>query len=1802
MRSHFSGDWRNYLIAGLISLSAVLGILLLWGRAGEGLFFSTSRSGRPVEVLEVSLDREGRRQVDIVFGSTVGKGRVGEVLGREPAKINPSVGGSWRWHTPAVLRYEATSPFAPATEYLIALEPAQFLQEDQYLSGDQVFRVITDRFRIEHVEVREKPLPAGEVMLEGEILFNYPVDRQELTCHLKLTDAGGKAVGFRLEAPSVSEAIRLRTEPLQKRVEERSLQLEISPRLTPSGGNVQLGTAFSRAILIGSNTRLAVREVKAQALPDSSRLEILFSSPVEVEELRRHLSLEPPAEIQMNASDNQVWLSGDLRPGNTYQVLIAKGLKGTDTSTLSDDFKRTVRIPDLAPTLRFKHQGLFLSAAGTRNVAVEAVNTRIAEIVVDRVHLNNIFTLVQHVGYQYRQTSYWGGYLPHGLGDRLLTEKLLLAVTPNQTLETTLDIGSMIDPTTPGLYRVALRRAGQYKGDQRWILITDVGIVAKQGQSDFLVWAASFRNLQPIPHARVDLFSDQNQKIASGRTDSTGLWKVSKLDLNADRPYLVTVQKGQEFSFLLLPQARVDTSGLDVSGAGFPVTGYQAFLYGERDIYRPGEAVKGVALIRDDRRLPAPRMPVVLTHLDPNGRERATIALEMPAPGLAEFMVPTEPYDRTGNHQFQLKLADRVVGTYRFQLEEFVPDRIKVGLENLSFEDRDGDPELAFDVEASYLFGAPAARLRTEIRVFLEPSSFVSPEHPDFRFGNTERKFNRRRISDLSETLSDQGQAHFQVTVPRGLRPASSLSAVITARVQEQGGRGVTATRRHPVHVYSNYLGLKRAGSGYAEPGQESAFEYVSLDPEGQIAPAGPLQLRIFKDQWQTVLRRTPSGAFRYESVRDPRLVHSDEFDSGSSRGRFSFTPAEFGSYRVVLEDAGSGTSTQLSFYASGWGYSPWAIENPSRLELELDREEYLPGQTAKLQIRTPFPGRLLLAVESQRVHFFRTYDLEGNTATIRVPIQAAYSPNAYLTATLVRSVGDLGSELVARAFGAIPIRVDRSSHRLPVRLEVPETVLPEGELEVEVATRAGAAVTIAAVDEGILQLIAQATPDPFEFFYRKLRLGVSTHDIFSTLLPDVPEMEGASLVGGGADRLAETQMVRTESLRRREPVSFWSGVVRADRSGRARVTFQVPEFQGALRVMAIASEEADFGSAGQLTRVRSPLILMPTFPRFLSLEEELEIPVTLRNDTGRDGAFEVRLGLEGPARLTGPATREISIPAGQERTTYFQARSLDLVGEVKFDLSASGDDAAATHSRVLSIRPDLPPRTTQVAGRVDSAALELPPQDHGFRPSTVTRTLTVGPLPMTHFTANLGNLLRYPYGCLEQTTSRILPLIFFTDLVKSLEPELFVDSDPAAMVYAGLRRLVGMQLISGGFAMWPGSRKVNPWASTYATHAMVEATRAGFHVDESIYDKAVGFLDTSVRSHESRARAGVEQLVYALYVLARADRPERGQMDFVRHNLQEFLRPSARGLLAATYAMTGNHTVANQLLASLEPVEEAERETGRNFDSATRNRALLLLALSETVPEDPRVAELYDRLAREASARSWTTQETSFAFLALGQLAGQQRDLQADYEGEVFVAGQLVGGFDSSTRSFVLPPQGRVRVQLASGYQAGSAFFSLVTRGIPLDSAFREEQQGLELEREFRTRRGRQIDLTQIRQGELIIVKTRIRSVRGPVENVVIQQLLPSGLEVENPRLATTERQGWMTGTALGADYQDLRDDRVLFFTDLPANQWRTAYTLLRAVSPGDFRVPPVHAEAMYNPELNYTGPRSRLQIGRRE
>lgn len=1801
--------WQGKDIAILVLTLLLLAVSGYAFREPLSAAFARARAGaaggETVSVFNVVVDTENRQFVDILFDRPLGEGKVDQIIDPPPATIEPALGGSWKWKDTNALRFQPSGGFPVASEYRMDLIPERLLQEGQVFSGETEVVVRTDQFLVEGVDVVEEPAleGKGKVVFRGEIRFNYPVNPEVLAPKIRLEDPRApKPVAVTLETSWQNPVIGFRTEAVQKEKDERTVRLVLGADLTPANGNAPLGEEFVREIPLGSSTRLAVRGVQAMPGLQESSIAVTFSSPVSAALAEPYLKLSPQARVRLSAERNVLTVTGNLQPGSSYKLTIGQGMPAADDAVLPEEYSADVQLPDLEPSVGYQSQGMFLSVSGNHTVNLESVNLPRVRMAIDRVYRNNLFFLFQYGGFFNEEYGYFGD-VEHAFGDRLKEVNLDLGGRRNQRKVTPLTLDRWIDPDQPGLYRVSVGKPDDWQAAQRWLLLTDLGVVAKKGPGEILVWVSSIRDLAPVEGALVSVVSDQNQILAQVRTDGSGIFRLADTQFGKRRPYMITVEKGEDFTFLLLDTMRIDTAGLDVGGAEPPGQGYQAYLYGERDIYRPGERLDGLAVVRDGSLQIPPAMPAVLRHRDPQGRELETQRVRIDDRGLALFGLELPTYALTGHHTLELVVAEKVIGQYRFQVEEFVPDRI--GVEIVPPGKRLGPgEELAYEVRSHYLFGPPAANLPVETRVRLVDFTFAPKGYEGFSFRNTERKLDEREVLAAQGTLDLDGKATFRVTMPEGAPVPSSLEAMITARVSEQGGRGVAALSRLRVDPYPYYIGLRRLGEGYPQPGQEIELEYAAVSPEGQEVASGGLRADLFKDNWNTVLRRVPGGGYRYESTRDPVLVSTQAISAGKNRGRFRVAPREFGSYRVVLTDPVTRASAEVEVFVAGWGSSPWAIKNPSRLELALDKAEYAPGDTARVSVKAPFSGKLLLTVERDRVLDVQVHTLDGNTATIDVPISGDYRPNSYITATLVRKVGDLEPGSAGRAFGAVVLPVDRTANRLTPGIEAPKEIRPGSELAIGVKTRPGAVVTVAAVDEGILQLVAQKTPDPFEYFYRRLALGVSSHDTFGLLLPEVRPAPP----GGGEGEEGMSQYVRTEGIRRVEPVAFWSGPVTADGDGNVRVTFRLPEFQGALRLMAVAIDEGRFGSSQEMTRVRDPLVLLPTLPRVLSFGERLQVPVTVRNDTGRTGQVQVALATAGPVQLDGPGTQTVEVENGRERTVYFAVRTGDEPGDARFTITASGNGERTRSQTGVPVRADLFPVASEQAGAA-KAVTELPlaggPAGQ-FRPGTLQRELRIGPLPLVQFSGKLEHLLHYPYGCLEQTVSSAFPLVYIGDLARALEPELLDPKkgkgDPAAMVQEGIRRVATMQLPTGGFSMWPGSREAWPWGSLYATHFLVEARRAGHPVDNALHDGALRWVASQVKAKSAYGSEELQRAAYGLWILARAGKPDTGTMDYLRQKQAGKMKVESRSMLAAAYAAAGNPRAVQDLLANLGEVERIERQTGNSVGSTIRNRALVLLALLDAAPNHARIPALVDRLSRDASeVGEWTTQEESWALLALGQLARRQAS-QPAYSGTVIVGGKTVGTFTNQPVKLSIPGSGAVQIKMNAGYREGAAFYHLLTRGIPTDDAFKPASAGLEVERQYLTREGKAVDLGSVRQGDLLVMRTRVRSVSGPVMNVAVVNLLPSGLEVENPRLETTEKLPWITDSNLRPSYMDLRDDRILVFANLPPNSWQTFYSVVRAVTPGEFRLPPVQAEAMYDPAIRATGERGEITVGLRE
>ncbi len=1815
-------DPKNAAIGLLVLIVLIMGLLLaknyLPGTGAKKVL--TGVGG--VSVVEVKFDTQDNSFVDIIFNKPIGKNEEGEILGRDPAVINPPVNGSWTWKAPNVLSFQASYyRFNMATDYTITLRPENFLKPGETLGGKTVFELRTDKFRVEQATVEEEPVEdkKNTVTLVGTIDFNYTVDPTVIARKISLVELpaekGGeeKPIPIKLITDYWNTTIKWRSDPVEKMAQERELRLVIVGDLTPAEGNVALGEDYVEKIMLGSKDKLAVRRVEPKSEYPRSSLELGFSSSVSPDIASDYVSVEPKVNYSVKRIGNDILLTGDFAPGSKYQLSIAKGLPALDDAVLREDYKKEVQFADLAPKLEFESPGMFLDLKGTQAVVLKSINIDSIELTVDRVYLNNIFFLFQSYGYSVWRDEFYQGTVGDFMGGRVAEDlEYKIANKKNQEVSTVLDLQKYIPGDEPGLYQVGVLPSGDYQGVQKWVLITDIGIVAKKGKDDLLVWTSSFSNLAPIAGADVRVISSQNQLIARGATDAKGIFRASGLTqkFTDNKPYMITVQKGGDFSFLILDNMQIDTSGLDVGGAVPSALGYTAYVYGERDIYRPGETVEGVAIVRDSNlNTPSP-MPIVLKQKDARGREVKTIKETLNEGGLVSFSIPIPEFAPTGNNTIEVLAGEDLIGQYLFQVEEFIPDRIKVKIET-----GDGNvplgKELAYDVRSSYLFGPPASGLSMQTLVDLVENPFLPEGYGGYVFTNPDRKYDSKEIFRAEGYLDSEGVKKFTVKIPEGLRPASSLQAQISARVQETGGRGVNSLRRVNVDPYPYYLGLKRkTPDEYAEPGKDVEFEYVALAPKGEgteEVKTGELKAEFYKDVWNTVLRRTSTGNYNYESKRDSVLLNSMTIDSGASRGSFAFTAPEFGSYRVVLTDPKGGASTQVQFYASGWGFSPWAVENPARIDLGLEKTEYMPGDRARLQVRAPFSGKLLVTVEREGVYYTETHTLDGNTATIEVPVSEEYRPNAYVTATLVRGVKELEPGSAGRAFGAVPINVDRTANKIDVEITAPEEIRPLTPLEIGVKTQPGAAVTIAAVDEGILQLIDQKTADPFTFFYRKLALEVNSYETFSLLLPDVSI--GLSPPGGGFGARKEMQFLSTQGIRRVEPVAYWSGVLTADAEGEATFKFDMPQFQGAVRIMAVAVKGEEFGSSEKFTRVKSPIVLLPTPPRFFSLNESVVIPVSVRNDTKKDGIFTVTATMSGPGSIARmkkgtdaekPAENakeakiEADIPNGGEKTVYFVVDTADETGAIALNVTVSGNGESTSSYTDVPVLPDLPMRRVEKIGTVKSADTQLAIENlDSYRTGTITRELYISKLPLIQFSGKLEYLLQYPYGCLEQVTSRVFPLIYLSDIAKEIDPDVFKKADPAAMVQEGIRQIGTMQVAGGGFSLWPGGVEPEPWVSIYTAHFLVEARKAGYFVDGSVYSGAIDYLKNAAKAKPDYSTGELERAVYALYVLSRDGKPDMSTMDFIRDRHMGELTVESKALLGGAYAAAGNAAALEDLLKGLNDVEEVTRQTGGNFNSTIRNRAILLLAILDVNPEDSRVPVLVERLARDAELNSWwTTQESSFALLAIGQFVKKQIDTPP-YTGKVYVGDDETATFSSEAILSLTDITGDkpVGIKMDDGFKEGSAYFTLITSGIPTRKGFKPVEDGLLVEREFHTRDGAPLDPNNIVQGDLVVIRTKVQSASGKIENLVIENLLPSGFEVENPRLKTTETLSWATGDSVEPAYLDIRDDRILIFTDLPDAKWYNYYALLRVVNPGTFTVPPVQAEAMYSPNIRYTG-----------
>ena len=1050
-----------------------------------------------------------------------------------PVEITPEINGLARWTAPDILTIYPGTPLAPSTEYKATVKAG-----GGYVNGNAIKRTETYSFhtpplsaKVSRYQAQRSRENHGKARLVFDLEFNYPVDRAALKEALHVRRGKAASVsdldviwpdttidGSRL--PDKAAQFRLATALFDLRGYEQTYQVVIGNGFHCVNCGEGLAVDYTYTMSVPSNPRLdlQVDEVRAERAGKQGSILVVFSSNVPRDDIRDYVKLDPAVPFSVESYWRGARLRGDFAPGAAYTVTVAPGVMSTNGELMEKGVVFRVVMGDLDPSIQFTSPGLYLPSKGSRLLEINTVNIDTLSLEVSQVFANNIAPYLAT-----GRDDAWGapGADP-AFGRRTFVKDYPLQYRNNEELTSTIDVGGILGDTLQGVFIVAARsKNSRWVYDSRNVMLTDLGVMARMSDHFLMVWVNSLSQPGPIGKAQVKVFSLNNQLLAEGKTNSNGVALFPDFYDQAKgfKPFLITVEKDHDLAYLRLDNSRLATTDFDVSGRPFLSDGYEAFLYLDRGVFRPGETAHIVSLVRGEGGGLPDAFPYLLKVVDPRGRTFQEYRLST-----GQQMVSTDialpPDVSTGKYTATAYLTDSVVlGRTDFLVEEFVPDRIKVDVHTERPQYRVGDT-IRIAVDGRMLYGAPAAGLRASSEIVFNPTEFNPSGYGSYVFTVPGKETAVKRVPLGDTVLSDSGTVTFRYAVGSDLRPPSSLTAQVWATVNETGGRAVSSYVECPVYPYRRFVGIKTNLDGYAKTGEAVNASVVVLQPDGAPTTADSILVRFARVVYNSMLQRQPDGSYRFVSERSEEAIDSTWRAAGSDGIKVAFTPADYGRYRITAQDIKEGHAAAVEFYATGWGRVPWSMEEPDKLQLDLDQTEYTPGDRAKLQIRAPFSGRVLVTVENQSVQDYQVLDLPENTGEIELPVKREYSPNVYVSATLIRPAASISKGMPVRAYGLTPLRVTAKERRLDVTVDAPDEIRPNTDLTLQVRTNgsSGTRLTVAAVDAGVLQLTNFKTPDPFEFFCGKRRPALEGYDLYSLVYPESPRAASHLSPPGGMD------------------------------------------------------------------------------------------------------------------------------------------------------------------------------------------------------------------------------------------------------------------------------------------------------------------------------------------------------------------------------------------------------------------------------------------------------------------------------------------------------------------------------------------------------------------------------------------------------------------------------------------------------------------------------------------------------------
>ncbi|WP_281262073.1 MG2 domain-containing protein [Azospirillum thermophilum] len=1503
----------------------------------------------------------------------------------------------------------------------------------------------------------------------------------------------------------------------------------MAPRLDKALLEARAPGLDARVLALRQKAGLSLRSVRVNPDDESPRVCFTFSDPLSSKRGLRFddfLRIEPQAQVAVETRDRDLCLRG-FAHGNGYAVTLRQGLPGEDGVLLKADETQRIRIPDRTAMAAFRGSAFILPRSGADGIPVVSVNTEKLNVAVYRIADRNLVP-GSHDGRLFNPlTGSAAEALAEQHGELVWKGTLETKGERNKENTTALPFRQAVgDTPKAGLYVVTAEPADVEPADEwsdlatQWVVVSDIGLTSFRGADGITVFARSYGTAKPMPGVEVALVARNNAELARVTTDQLGRAKFPAgvvRNRGGNTPDMAMAYAGADFAMLDLTSAAFDLSDRGVGGRAAPGP-MDAFVYTDRGVYRQGETVNLGILLRDDKTDAVENFPLTVKVLRPSGTEYYSgLAPAHPAGG---FFLPLSLSKTAPLGGWQVLVytdpKGEPVGRASFQVEDFVPLKLALEVAPSAPILTLGQP---FEVVASgrFLYGPPAAGLDGTAEVALQPDPLPYPQFKDYRFGLVQEQIDSRLETLEFPTTDAEGKSHIAVALPGLPDTSRPLRAEIRVTLAEPGGRPARKSVTVPVRSKSYAIGLRpQFRDGHIGEGQEAAFDLVALAPDGTPVAKQTLTWELVEErvtfQWYR-----QNGRVNYSAVTRDMPITSGTVTVGADKPAvLSVGKRDFGRYRLEVTDKASGVATSIRF-SSGWSIAEDAGNTPDKLEVTTDKQAYKPGETARLKITPPFAGEVLLTVATDRLFDVRTLSVPAGGTTVEVKVDSAWGPGAYVTATAFRPPVKGKERQPVRAIGLAWLGIDPAVRTLDVALDAPAVIRPRGPVEVGVKVAAAgggsldeAYVTLAAVDEGILRLTDFVSPQPGKHFFGKRMLGLDIRDDYGRLLDALDGPFGALRQGGDASGAGLPVVPFTV-------VSLFKGPVKVGADGTARISFDIPDFNGELRLMAVAYSRSRVGSAAQPLTVRDTLVADAITPRFLAPGDDSRVTLNLHNVEAAEGAYAVTVEGRDAVTVEG-GQMSVPLAKGERKTLVLPLKGV-AAGIGRIALSVKGPDGLSlSHEYGITVRPARPVETQFVTSQVgpgeqvrfDGAQLA------SFVPGTGGLSVSYSTTPPFDVAGILRSLDRYPYGCAEQTISRALPLLVVRDVELAIGADRKPDDGLESRVQQAVARTLDRQRFDGSFGLWSAYDSTDAWLTAYATEFLIRAKEKGNPVpDKPLADALAWLRQRAIASASEPGELAVR--AYALHVLALGGISLPGPARYLHDTaLEQLPTPLAKGQLGAALARMGDLERANSAFDSAVG-RLARNEWYADYGSTTRDAAALIVLASEVNMLGNRLPALLDRLPASATAANRTnTQEKSWAVLAADTLLrGSPTPVEV----------ALPGGVKRSGKRVDLTP---TPAQLSGGLpvtnNGKAAIWQAVSvSGVPSSPA-PAAREGLRIKRYFFKKDGSPVNLDEIRQNDVFLVVMEGESTTKLYHQLVVTHPLPAGWEIENPRFGAGE------------------------------------------------------------------------------